>query len=246
MTLGDALRESGRAGAARAAAVAELRKELGRLARRISENHRDDVLQDVLLRIVAGPPIPVLGGRDAQIRSYLRRMLHHRYVSYLRGEMRLEKRHRAAARELIDLVAPEQEDTESDGATFEEVAGRARGILDGAFAAAVEARDERYRAPLKVAWRQILELHDGKIDMPALLQRDEGVRDDADADEKRRAAARVHTAHRRARNAVADAVQHLRDCGELSAEDARAAEAYLQLLFRCQSARRQASTRGEG
>lgn len=205
----------------------------GHATYRVPERLRDELVARVVLRIVERR-LSIHGRSEGECIRYLQTMMANLLVSEYRAEVRrvpLDETHHGTTRN--DAHDGADEDGQS--------VTHARALLERVFAHALDRRAERYREPLRTAWRQLGELVFEGATMAAVLARDERIDDDAPAAARVKAQNRVFKAHQRLREDLLRAVDELAAAGSLSAEDAATARRACQVLFRCQRSAPRAS-----
>jgi hypothetical protein len=198
------------------------------------EEDRQEIVSRVALKILQCSPLPVAGKSDGECRRYLSTMLVRAHIAehrkrsrvLLPGDDKLPVLHGPSA--TLDPNPPNSE-------AAEDYIDRARALLDRAFNRVLSTRQERFKAPVERAWRQITELVFEQIPFAKILARDEGVDAARDRSEFIRARNRVFKNHERLRVALREASQAMVADGSLNESDARALDHALILLFRCQN-----------
>lgn len=214
-------------------AARELRAALGSvgLRRGAIDAFHADAVQGALLKLLEGAR-PTRTS-DAAVRSFLGVMVKNRQVDLARR----------AGRYVPTDVPPEPPPgtpaTDEPEPDLDELDRRSRELLRLAFAHALEQRSSRYRPTLEQSWRELQALMDG-VTVQELLGQQLGL--PPDSPEWTRAVYRMHTAHKRAREALADATEALIAAGKISSEDASLARANLSRLRTRQQAAAGAST----
>ncbi len=195
---------------------------------RIPKERRVDAVYAIAERVIRKAPLSVVvearddvSGRDARCVGYLRRMLLNWWIDQVRaGDGRLEadpEEQRAPAVEESLFVAH-------------------RPLFERVCEAAVEARAERYRADLRVAWAQTWDLVTEARTMAEILARDEGVGEASLRAEFATARNRVYKRSERLRAYMLDAADGMRERGDLSDDDHRVAAAFItRVMVRCQT-----------
>lgn len=220
MTLVEALAAL-RAGPDHPEALAALRRELATLAARVTDDPRlralaVEAVHDKLVDQALAGDLPVIDHPP----TYLRQALKWKVLDQRRRD---EARRKAAARP-PPAPAPAPPPP-VDPSVLE--------VLDRACAVAVRRRDPWQRAPLERAWEQVKRLHLEDVDLKEVVVEAERL-DPLDAEAVRLAVQRAHTAHRRAREAVADALVRLGERGEVDADTLAEARQALGRLKRRQ------------
>lgn len=204
-------------------------EEMGRMARaaRICSAHLDDVVQDVLAKLVQNSELrtKLCGFAPPRCDGYVRRMLTNRHATLHRGEGRRPCL-AAAASPAFEPPISEKE----------------WGLLQRACDHAVRARMPRYREALRTAWADIVTIVRGDATLEGLLRARGQLSSPDGAEALRQARNRAYKAHERARAAVAAAIDDLEESGELGEEDATVAR---EALARCQR-RGDGERHGEG
>lgn len=189
--------------------------------------YADDALGEVTLALFTrarGGDLP----RVRELRGYLLRWLRNRSIDL----------RRTADRE-GDLPTGESGWKEAESGARRDLE-RALAALDRAYRHALERRRPRDRPGLERAWRQVLALSFEPVDMDDLLEAD--LDPEAAESDRCKHRNRLYTAHRRARRAVSQALDHLEDRGELSPHRAADARELLKRLVRVRPAPSRASS----
>lgn len=195
---------------------------------RIPKERRPDAVYAIAERAIRKAPLSVvadaqddLEGRDARCAGYLRRMLLNWWIDELRA---------GAERPAVEL-------TEQSAPVVEEsILETHRPLFERVCEAAIEARPERYRADLRVAWAQTWDLVTETRSMADILARDEGVGDGTARPELVKARDRVYKRAERLRGYMLDAADEAHDRGALSDEDHRVVTAFItRVMVRCQT-----------
>lgn len=189
-----------------------------------------DATQHVLVKLLEGTR--PTGTSDAAVRSYLATMVNHRQIDLSRKAKRFAPEQEA-------VVEPPAPEPESPQRSVEELDARSRALLQRAFAHAVARRTPANRPALEQSWRELQAILSGRT-IAALLEAEHGLA--PGSAEWARGAARMYTAHKRAREALVEATEALIAAGEISSEDAAVARANLRRLWSRQQAEGPAST----
>lgn len=206
----------------------------------IPEDCREDVIGDVqyalLKRAIAGK-LDVHTRGDGACIGYVRTSLVNRHISIGRRERRFERGAEdhpgnpfdavPAPRVTGEVPAPDAEKPPDADA---EVA-RIRKLLGRVFGTVREGRQPRYRAALDTAWRQLQDLVFERMSMENVLERDEGLGQEAPAELRKQALDRMYKSHERLRVALQLAAEHLGAAGTLSRADAHLAADAIRLLL---------------
>jgi DNA-directed RNA polymerase specialized sigma24 family protein len=224
---------------------------------RVPTNDQEDIVQDVLFKLVMrNPDLPLHAGPKAVAR-YVRKMLANRWLDRT-------KRQRRAEREANEIRSNEQlpfpkpvlaaEDLPSSSPDAESIGrdldGRravdqAKQDLNALYLVALDARAPRYRAPLEVAWRQMTELLYGDRSLRDIV-REEAGGVDLDEGDFIRHRNRLFTNHKRLREALDDAVNRLERAGTWDIERADYHRRLLMTLVRCQRSEQDGVQETEG
>lgn len=191
-----------------------------------------DAIQGVLVKLLEGAR-PTRTS-DAAVRSFLWRMVKNRQVDLARRANRYVPTE--VPPEPDNPPAPDRGERAPD---LDELDRRSRELLHLAFAHALELRATKYRPALEQSWRELTALMDGKA-VHELLEQEHGLTPASPGWE--RAVNRLHTSHKRAREALADATEALIAAGRITSEDADLARANLSRLRTRQQAAASAST----
>lgn len=219
-----------------AQAWAVIRGELDRLAARLDEDGqlRADAIEAVREKLedkaMAGDLDPI-----ASPAAYLRTALRNWVIS--------RKRHLAATGRAADRARRAEEEARLRRAP--PIDGELLALLGRVYEKAVSRRDPWQRDHLQRAWRQMVALQTERATLRELVIRGDGL-DAADEEAVRLAVQRAHTAHRRAREALADALEALVRAGEMDAEAADLVGRTLSRLKRRQDRAGSRVTEGDG
>lgn len=206
-----------------------------RLARelRAPEDVAADVLEKVftlvLLRGADALPCP-----PAKTAAYLRSMIRNRAIDLLRQDRATPRGD--DAHPSTSPVAPT--------APRDDLDAEALALLDEAAAAVLRVREPRHRDAFARAWEQIRAWASSDRSLTDIITETEGV-SPADSDAWRRAQARVHKSHRRAREALSERLAFLERTGRMSGEDATVARRALARLVYCPTRGHKGVTRSE-
>ena len=196
--------------------------------------------------------------RDAVARSYLRRILANLLVDEWRKAQRRrevplddDSGTRAAGAGAVPRPPPGGGQYGAEPATPESllmernhaaVALEAISMLKEAFAAAVQSRQERYRAELERAWDEVWALRDDSGRVSQLI---EGRMTEEERGTERgrvRARNRMYAAHKRLREALLETSRQAELDGRINPEQARLLERSVTALLRCQRSADRASS----
>jgi DNA-directed RNA polymerase specialized sigma24 family protein len=191
---------------------------------RIPPEWRDDVVQDVAFKVLAGSPLKVVGSGEEACRAYLCTMLVRRWISHHRRQRRAETLD-AADTELAPAA-------HQPGATSEQ-GTEGLGNLDEVFAELLASRPPRHQGNARQAWSEILELHIRPITTRDLIERDASLREAEDPRGFKQRRDRMLQAHSRVREGMRQIIVRRQERGAIDAGEAEDLQRSLDLLWRC-------------
>lgn len=200
-----------------------------RTAYTIPEAHREDVVAETVVKVIAKSPLCVVGKPDAVCYAYLQTMAVRVWISMHR---RCRESPMDDAILAVRAVAPVREHVTHE--MLKAASARARTELNEVFRGLLQRRPPATHATLERSWRQVEELVFEEAGMTELLLRDEGLPPEATKEQLKVVRDRVQKRHERLRRGLSDVVTDWMADGtadELKGEQLRQ---LILFLVRCQ------------